>query len=211
MRFLSLFGLLSLALVTLVMLGAVVRAFFIGRRRRAAATFGAWLGMLAIYFTFLAGISLASRERVLAPGAEKRFCALDCDLAYAVEEVERVDHAVPGRHLLIVRLRVRSDARAARMRPSDFRAWLTTSDGVRIDPVTLPRPALLGDLGPGEIRTMELQFDIPERAHGLRLAVVEGGWPTRLAIGDENSFLHRKTMFALQERMEPRADSHAAH
>lgn len=208
MRFLSLLGLLSLAMVTLVMLGAVARAYFIGRRRRAAATFGAWLGMLAIYFTFLAGISLASREQVLAPGSEKRFCALDCDLAYAVDDVQRIDLQKPGRHELIVRLRVRSDARAVRMRPSDFRAWLTTSEGARIDPVTVPRPALLGDLAPGETRTMELQFEIPERAHGLRLAMVEGGWPTRLAIGDENSFLHRKTVFGLQERMEPRANSH---
>ncbi len=188
------------------MLGCVLHAWYLGRRRRAAATFGAWLGALGIYVTILVGVSLASHERVLAPGAEKRFCALDCDLAYSVEELYRADHASPGRDVLIVRIRGRNDSRSARMRPSDFRAWLLAPNGARIDPVTVP--AVLGELGPGESRAMELQFEIPERSQNLRLAVAEGGWPSRLAIGDENSFLHRLTVFQIQEPLQARGNPH---
>ena len=208
MRFLSLFGLFALGVLSIAMLGCVVCAWYVGRRRRAAATFGAWLGALGIYATILVGVSLASREHVLPPGAEKRFCTLDCDLAYSVEQVYRVDHASPGRDVLIVRIRGRNAARSARMRPSDFRAWLLAPNGARIDPVTVSRPALLGELSPGESRTMELQFEIPERSQNLRLAVAEGGWPSRLAIGDENSFLHHKTVFQIQEPLQARANPH---
>jgi len=207
MRFLSLLALLTIAVVTLVMLGTVFRAYYIGRRRRAAATFGAWLGSVAIYGVVLVGVSLASSEHVLPPGIEKRFCALDCDLAYSVAEVFRADRGVPGQDALFVRVRVRSDAQVARIWPSDFKAWLLAAGGMRVDPVTPPRPALLGDLGPGESQTIELQFEIPERTEGLRLAVAEGGWPSRIMIGDENSFLHRKTVFQLQEPLQAGAHS----
>jgi len=195
-------ALLALGVVTLAMLSTAIRAFYMGRRRRAAATFGAWLGALAIYGMALVGVSLASREQVLAPGVEKRFCALDCDLAYSVDEVFRVNHGVPGRDALVVRVRVRNDAQQARMRPASFRAWLVAAGGARFDPMSLPRTELLGDLGPGESRSIELQFEIPQRIQGLRLAVAEGGWPTRLVIGDENSFLHRKTVFQLHEPLQ---------
>ena len=207
MRFLSLLALLTIAVVTLVMLGTVFRAYYIGRRRRAAATFGAWLGSVAIYGVVLVGVSLASSEHVLPPGIEKRFCALDCDLAYSVAEVFRADRGVPGQDASFVRVRVRSDAQVARIWPSDFKAWLLAAGGMRVDPVTPPRPALLGDLGPGESQTIELQFEIPERTEGLRLAVAEGGWPSRIMIGDENSFLHRKTVFQLQEPLQAGAHS----
>jgi len=208
MRLLSFFALITLAVVTLAMLSASVRAYYVGRRRRAAATFGAWIGAVAIYGVALVGVSLASRERVLPPGIEKRFCALDCDLAYSVDEVFRADHHIPGRDVLIVRMRVRSDARATRVRPSDFKAWLLGAGGARVDPMMLPRPAEVGELGPGESQTIELKFEIPERTQGLRLAVAEGGWPSRLVIGDENSFLHRKTVFQLREPLQAGAHSH---
>lgn len=195
-------ALLALGAVTLAMLSAAVRAYCIGRRRRAAATFGAWLGAVAIYGMALVGVSLASREQVLAPGVEKRFCALDCDLAYSVDEVYRENHGVPNRDVLIVRVRVRNDAEQARIRPSSFRAWLVAAGDARFDPITLPRSEQLADLGPGESRSIPLRFEIPQRIQGLRLAVAEGGWPTRLVIGDENSFLHRKTVFQLHEPLQ---------
>jgi hypothetical protein len=54
------------------------------------------------------------------------------------------------------------------------------------------------DLVPGQSYTTELSFEVPTAAQGLRLLVATtSGWPDRLAIGDENSYLHKKTYFAI--------------
>ena len=48
------------------MLSAAVRAYYIGRRRRAAATFRRVARLVATYCFALVGVSLASREQILA-------------------------------------------------------------------------------------------------------------------------------------------------
>ena len=206
MRFFSLISLLMLAVATLAMLGTAVKAFVIGRRRRAAATFGAWLGVLGIYGVILVAVSLASHDHVLAPGQEKRFCALDCDLAYSVTDVARTNDAPRDRHTLNVRLRVRNDAKVEPVRPVNVHAWLVTDQDPRIEPASIS-PVVFHELGPGQDETIDLRFEVPNRAKDLKLTVTEGGWPTRFVIGDENSFLHRKTMFRIEEPLNASAGS----
>ena len=53
-------------------------------------------------------------------------------------------------------------------------------------------------LQPGESYKTQLEFRVPKDAKGLRLLInTIPAWPDRLVIGDENSWLHKKTYFAL--------------
>ena len=53
-------------------------------------------------------------------------------------------------------------------------------------------------LKPAESYTTQLEFTVPKDATGLRLLLnTIPAWPDHLVIGDENSWGHRKTYFAL--------------
>ena len=53
-------------------------------------------------------------------------------------------------------------------------------------------------LRPAESYTTELEFSVPKDASGLRLLLnTTPAWPDHLVIGDENSWGHKKTYFAL--------------
>jgi hypothetical protein len=54
-------------------------------------------------------------------------------------------------------------------------------------------------LQPGESYKTQLEFRVPKDAKGLRLLInTIPAWPDRLVIGDENSWLHKKTYFACE-------------
>ena len=63
-------------------------------------------------------------------------------------------------------------------------------------------PPLTRPLAAGEAFETTLVFDVPSDAPAPRLAVTEGIWAERLVelllIGDEDSFLHKRTVFALR-------------
>jgi hypothetical protein len=53
-------------------------------------------------------------------------------------------------------------------------------------------------LRPAESYTTQLEFRVPKNAAGLRLLLsTTPAWPDHLVIGDENSWMHKKTYFAL--------------
>jgi hypothetical protein len=53
-------------------------------------------------------------------------------------------------------------------------------------------------LRPAESYTTQLIFQVPRDAGGLRLLIgTAPAWPDHVVIGDENSWLHQKTYFAL--------------
>jgi hypothetical protein len=82
------------------------------RRRTWLKWTGALFGAaIAIYFVLLLGFSLASREIILAVGEEKRFCEIDCHLAYSVQSVTSPlpPTAPAGAIRYVVTLRTRFD------------------------------------------------------------------------------------------------------
>jgi hypothetical protein len=176
---------------------------------------------IAAYLVVLISVSAVSHAQVLGPGAEKRFCGfyLDCHLAASVDHVDTA-HVIGGGSgeppLLradgtwwIVTVRVSSNARRARL--ALLQPRLTVVD----DPGTeYPRAAAaerdLGDttslerkLGPGESLVRHVVFDLPRSVRRPRLQFTEGYWIDRLIelflIGDEDSLLHGKITFLLQE------------
>src|SRR5437763_7093268 len=75
----------------LLFVAALVILYLLLRGRRAAAgnvLLGA-LGLGVAYSLVLLIFSLASADKVLARGAEKHFCEVDCHLAYSITDVRQ--------------------------------------------------------------------------------------------------------------------------
>jgi len=153
------------------------------------------------YFALLFGFSAGSRETVLTHGQEKYFCEIDCHLAYSVLDAT----PQPGGRLVIT-LRTRFDEtttspnrpKDAPLTPSPREARLIDSTGRTYAPVSTAGTPLLTPLKPADSYTTQLEFTLPKDATGLRLLInTIPQWPDRVVIGDENSWLHKKTYFAL--------------
>jgi hypothetical protein len=154
-----------------------------------------------VYFALLFGFSAGSHETVLAHGQEKYFCEIDCHLAYSV-----VDAKTQPDGRTVITLRTRFDEttsspnrpKDAPLTPSPREVWLVDSGGHEYAPVFTAGTPLLTPLKPAESYTTQLEFDLPKEATGLRLLInTTPGWPDHVVIGDENSWLHKKTYFAL--------------
>ncbi len=188
----------------LVLLGIVV-AWFVRKPNFAALLLKLTAAASVVYFGLLLGFSLGSHETTLAPGEEKYFCEIDCHLAYAVVESIAVPDALAVHYT--VTLRTRFDGTTiSSQRPKDYplqpspRTVLVTDErGSRYAVEPTAGTPLIASLIPGQSYTTELHFTVPSDAKGLRLLVsTTPGWPDRLLIGDENSWLHKKTYFQLE-------------
>jgi hypothetical protein len=153
-----------------------------------------------VYVALLLGFSAASRSITLAPGQEKYFCEIDCHLAYSITDVKTA-----GGHYTIT-LRTRFDEttvspsrpKDAPLTPSPRDVRLVDDAGHEYTPVIIQGTPLLTPLIPAASYTTQLEFDVAPNATGLRLLLTTTpGWPDHFVIGDENSWLHKKTYFAL--------------
>jgi len=178
---------------------AALQALAVGAERRARILVATAGVAIFVYGAVLIGASLASADVVLLPGQEKMFCGLDCDLAFSVPRVLPAKPSAASMRAFYAILRARSDARGALITPSSVRAWLVSAGGRRFDPASGRAVRYRAPIPPGARVDVSLRFDVPAAARDLRLVVTEGGAMTRLVIGDENSFFHRKTVFRLPD------------
>lgn len=196
--FLGACGGLLLAVAALVI-------FWLARRRKfaryAAVTIAA--GTIA-YFALLLAFSLGSRTNILARGQEKYFCEIDCHLAYSVVDVKAQTGGNSNDYLVTLRTRFDetttspSRPKDAPLTPSPRDARLIDSTGRDYASVASSGTSLMTPLRPAESYTTQLEFHVPKGASGLRMLVnTTPGWPDRFVIGDENSWMHKKTYFAL--------------
>jgi hypothetical protein len=176
--------------------------FWFARKPRFARVTAIAIGTgAAIYFALLLGFSASSHETDLARGREKYFCEIDCHLAYSIVDVRMQPD---GHYLVSVRTRF-DETTASPSRPKD--ATLTPSPrevrvvdgtGREYAPVAAAGIPLLTPLKPAESYTTRLEFDLPRNATGLRLLIKTAPqWPDYVVIGDENSWLHKKTYLSL--------------
>ena len=209
---------LLLGVTTLVMLVA-----FLTKRK--------WIGFSAVilalvfasgYALVLAGVSLTSHEKTLAPGENKYFCEIDCHIAYSVMNFEdgkvlsdESHQTLPAGRFVIVRLKTWFDPSTisqhrgeSPLPPSPRRVVLVDDTGrqfresapgqaalARLRGATTP---LSHPLRPGESYVTDLVFDVPLKARNLRLFVGDDfDMADRLLIGHEDSFLHKKIFLAL--------------
>jgi hypothetical protein len=159
---------------------------------------------VVIYILLIFGFSLGSRNEVLARGREKYFCEVDCHLAYSVLDVKQQPAPAGMRYTVTVSTRFDETTiaswrpRDVPLRPSPRSVQLIDAQGHRYGLDSSSGIPLNTDLIPGQSYTSDLSFVVPAGASGLRLLIGSvGGWPDKLVIGDENSWLHKKTYFAI--------------
>ena len=181
---------------------AAALIFWFARKPKFARITAIVAGAAAIiYLALLLSFSAASHETALAHGQEKYFCEIDCHLAYSVVAVK----TQPDGHYTIT-LRTRFDEtttspsrpKDAALTPSPREVRLVDSAGHEYVPVATQGTPLSMPLHPAESYTTQLEFNLPQSVTGLQLLVsTPAGWPDKLVIGDENSWLHKKTYLAI--------------
>ncbi len=201
---LAVVGFLAAAGGLFVALGAALIFGFARKPKFARIALVTLGGGAAMYLVLLLAFSASSREVALARGQEKYFCEIDCHLAYSVADVKTL--AGEGTMNYTITLRTRFDeTTASPSRPKDApltpspRAVVLLDDAGRIyEPVSSSGHSLMTPLRPAESYTTQVEFRVPGSAGGLRLLVnTSPAWPDHVVIGDENSWLHKKTYFSL--------------
>ena len=184
-----------------VALAAVVIFWFVRKPGFSRAAVVLVAGGAAFYFALLLAFSAGSHETVLARGQEKYFCEIDCHLAYSVVDVQ-----AQATGTFVITLRTRFDenstspgrSKDATLTPSPREVLLVDRAGREYAPVSVAGTPLSRPLKPAASYTTQLGFSLPKDATGLRLLInTTPGWPDLVVIGDENSWLHKKTYFAL--------------
>jgi len=201
---LAVVGFLGACVGLFLAVSAVLIFWFASKRkfaRYAAVAIG--VGMVT-YFSLLVGFSAGSHSNTLARGQEKYFCEIDCHLAYSVVDVKT--QAAGDSNDYVVTLRTRFDEgttspnrpKDAALTPSPREVRIIDSAGREFPPISSTGASLMTPLKPAESYTTQLEFRTPNDAGGLRLLVnTAPQWPDHLVIGDENSWGHKKTYFAL--------------
>lgn len=214
---LGVLGFLS-ACAVLVALGLVaLHALVVRRFGRARVTLVMLGAVVAAYFGLVLVFSLVSGEKVLARGEEKHFCEIDCHLAYSVVGVRReksLGDATAKGEFLVATVRTRFDEtttganrgndllypnpRSTSVYDEQGRTYSVSEEGRRaLASASGTGTPFETPLRPGESYTSELVFDLPSDARSPVLLINESDLPTRFIIGHENSPLHKKTEFKL--------------
>lgn len=188
-----------LATATLILVYIFARAT--ERAPFARITLRVLLGGVGLYLVLFLGASVMSHSRVLAVGAEKHICEIDCHLAYAVAATK--SEPLPSglvRHTVTVKVRFDEATislgrpRDATLRPNSRYVALVDAAGHRYPGST---DGLKRTMIPGESYTTDIVFDVPAEAKDLRLVLRNNDPETAFIIGHENSLWHGKTTFAL--------------
>jgi hypothetical protein len=212
-------ALLGTAFLLVVATLLLIQSLLVRRPGRAKVVLLAMLGITSAYLAAMLIFSLASHETVLARGAEKHFCEIDCHLAYSVTDSRQTrtlgDPPISAEGtFMIVTIKTRFDQTTISSRRGDGllypnsriltliddrgNKYSPSSEGQRaLDIVPANNKPLTTPLRPGESYTSEIVFDLPAHAKASTLLINEGEWETRLVIGHENSLLHRQARFQL--------------
>jgi hypothetical protein len=163
---------------------------------KAALAAGAAAAWALGYGVLLVLSSLLSHEQVLVPGDIKYFCGffLDCHIGVAIAGTRTAGTDY------VVSLGFTSSARRATLSPYDVQVALIGSDGRTYDQPSIAA-ALERQIAPGGGYVVDVRFSLPEGVRPTRLLVSEGVGIDRiidgLVIGNENSFLHKRTYLAI--------------
>ena len=208
--------------------GVALLALFYGAIRRSefVAGLGAVSAVIVIigYALVLCGVSIASSEKVLPPGGWKYFCEIDCHIAYSVQSAriaaafgpELQPISAKGQ-FVVVHLKTWFDENTISphrgngpLQSGDRLVVLADDAGHTYAPSAAGEAALSRAEGapipldqalrPGESFVTSFVFDAPKDASGLRLLVTDPAddWLSRVIIGHEDSFMHKKIYLGVE-------------
>lgn len=190
----TLFFLLTI-LITLGMIAAIV-VTWIGHKqlpiRNILVCFSLWL---SIYIISMLAISFLTPQTVLALRQERCFDEM-CFSATSVvitKTVSTISHPLTSHGIFyVVTVQLRNASLRTPQKPDNPLFTLTDQQGHSY--ASLQQATLWNQqLQPGEIQPREMIFDVPNALTQPGLLIAEGGWPSMLIIGDDNSFFHKKT------------------
>jgi hypothetical protein len=191
----TLFLLGSVLGVVSLLLGSAFLAITGARARAGFASLAATAWTVG-YALLLVVSALLSHEEVLRPGDTKYFCGffLDCHIGVAVAGTRETGH-------FMVTLRFSSSARRATLSPYEVQVEVVGADGRRYAARPDGGSELERAIGPEGSYTVDVTFDLPPGVRADRLLVSQGVGIDRildgLVIGNENSFLHKRTYLAI--------------
>ena len=177
------------------------------RKRRLAVRLSRGLAIYAgLYALLLIGFSLLSPQRILSMHEVRCFD----DWCAAVERVEQrpaIGSLQAHGSFFLVTLTISSQAKRIRQRALDAAVSLLDEHGNRYFPSEEAQKALesAGQAGQplnswlevGESFSHTAVFDLPPDATRPGLVVSHGAFPGLIIIGDEQSFLHKRTIVRL--------------
>lgn len=176
------------------------------RRRPVRGVALAILLCLVAYAVTLVAFSLTTEARQLALGTDKCFD----DWCATVTGSRSLPHPDPaaGTKLVAVTLRVSNRARRAAFRPSQPRVTLSLTDGVTLSPSPSAQREFEKQAGSQEDLSRRLEagdqfqttlvFELPAATRHASVVLLEGpAVLTRFLAGDENSFLHPKSVYPI--------------
>jgi hypothetical protein len=210
-------------LLMLMSIGGIVLAmilltvsFFTGSAWLRNFTLGSVAIWFVFYFTVLVGTSFASSEKTLAINEPKEFCGfyLDCHMHTAVTGVRTatsLGSLMAKGKFYIVTVKVFSDAKRATLGLLAVDAQIQDDFGNRYDRDLFaeaqlpPQPQFEKRISPDETVEKEIVFDLPAGVKHPLLDMREGYGIDHaieaVLIGDEDSILHKRVYFGLQEQV----------
>lgn len=192
--------------LVLCTLAATVLLLVSGRQLWAQRALAACGLLVSGYVVLLLFVSVTSRPLVLARGESKRFCEIDCHVAYAITSAHAGRESDAADSMLLT-VREEFDASSisprrgdAPMHPGTRRFALVDSSGRRYAPErvrSLDDAPLFAAMRPGEIHRAQLAFRVPRGVPIVGLLVEDDSPVSPLLIGHERSPLHAKTLLSL--------------
>jgi hypothetical protein len=192
-------------LLTAVILTAAV-AYRKAQRRKTRSLAVAILVCLCAYAAALAGVSLNSETQRLTLGTDKCFDDW-CATVTSARSLPKTNAAV-GTKLVAITLGISNRARRAAFRPSQPRVTLVLASGGTVAASEAAQREFEKQAGPQETLAKRLEagdrfqttliFRVPAATREASVVLLEGpAVITRVLVGDENSFFHRKTVFPI--------------
>jgi hypothetical protein len=174
--------------------------------------FGGVAVWFALYAILLFGSSLLSEEKTLGLNEPKEFCGfyLDCHMHASVASVRRTktigDKTAQG-EFYIVKVKIFSDAKRVDLGLHSPKLFVVDANGKaypRFEDAENPAPPFDQKIPAGGSFEKEVVFDLPTDVKNPRLDVAEGIGIDKVIeavlIGDEDSILHKRTRFKLEEQ-----------
>jgi hypothetical protein len=217
-------GALALLGTGFLLLVACVTFVFSIAKKKTVLTKIVATGVVLIAGFYLATLlifSFASKDKVLPLGEEKHFCELDCHLAYSITDVretknlgEATNQVIAVGMFRVITIKTRFDettigrdrgdgllypnSRVVSISDADGRQYFPSPEAQSVlAKAQSAGTAMTIPLRPGESYSTTFAFDLPVDIKNPTLLIREGETLTRLVIGHENSFLHKKTRFQI--------------
>jgi len=200
----SLGGLLFILFILVFAILCLRFVYLAIKRRQIKMTLVTLVGVVTLYVVAILAVSLLSKDRFIQLGSQECFDDW-CAIVTSSTQTAAIGDVTAQGKFVIVSVKVINEARGTAQAPDHPQIVLVDSTHTTYFPSSSGQAALasaegvqppLGQrLQSGESFATNTVFDVPTDAQQMKALVTEGSGPPM--IGDQNSWLHKKTYFQL--------------